>query len=79
MVDIGSRNDAIDHLILRPNLLRNLAGWLLKQCVVGSRMGGSVTMDLEETIDYLADPSTNFPSDFRKCINLLCDSVGAFR
>ena len=71
MVDIGGQNDAIDYLFLKPDLLREMAGWLLRQCVAGSRMGGFVTMGLEETIDYLINPRTDFQSDFRKVLILL--------
>ena len=68
MVDIGSQNHAIEYLHVIPDLFREMAGWLLNQCVGRSRMGGFITLGLEETIDYLVDPMTNFESDFRKVL-----------
>ena len=49
-----------------PNAVRDMAGWLLSRCVYSGK-GGLVTRGLNNSIDWLVDPSINFEVDeFRK-------------
>ena len=68
LVDYGSQNRAIDYLYLIPNYLRQMADWILNQCVARSGTGGFVTLGLGDTVDYLVNPATNFFHDYRKIV-----------
>ena len=82
MVDVVSQNLNIEYVHLRPDDLREMARWVLEQCITTARMGGFVTKGLGATIDYLVDPATDFQHDYRKviissrdCIRISTDKI----
>ncbi len=49
-----------------PDAIRNMAGWLIDQCVFGARMGGYATAGISNTVEYVARPDTFYEDPFRK-------------
>ena len=49
-----------------PDHIRGFAGWIINQCVVGSRgLGGFMTLGLPDLITFLLDPTSNIDRSFR--------------
>ena len=49
-----------------PEVIRNMAGWVIDQCVEGEKMGGYITKGIASTMDYLSAPQTRYSDPLRK-------------
>lgn len=48
-------------LLLAPNTIRYMAGYVIRQCIEGENSGGYVTKGIEKPIDYLSDINNTYP------------------
>lgn len=56
-------------------MIRNMAGWVIDQCVLGGNVGGYVTAEFSNTVEYVAGADTFYEDPFRKlseCLPRLC-------
>ena len=54
-------------MTITPNDIRGMAGWVIDQCVHrGGGIGGFITGSLDNLVDYIEHPFTDFGADFRK-------------
>ena len=56
----GEAADDKDPIIVDPTVIRNMAGWVIDQCVKDEGMGGAITKDLKHATDWILDPETAF-------------------
>lgn len=56
----GERARDKDPIIINPVDIRNMAGWVIDQCVGDERKGSAVTKDLKHATDWLLDPKESF-------------------
>ena len=57
----------------KPDDIRGLANWLVSQCVSHSGgIGGFLTKDIGNLIDYVTAPQTDIYGLFRKIIQIPC-------
>ena len=52
------------HIEIRPSDVRGAAGWVIKQCVTASALGGFATVSFENMVNYVTDPFTHFGERF---------------
>ena len=46
--------------------MRNMAGWLIDQCISNENLGGFVTLGLANAEDYITDPTIRHEDKWRK-------------
>ena len=49
-----------------PDMIVNMAGWVIDQCVGGTHMGGYATAEFSNTVEYVSRPDTFYDDPFRK-------------
>ena len=62
----GPAAERLDIVPFVPNDMRNMAGWVLEQCIEeeSGKEGGWVSKDLLNTVDYLTDPDSDIAGFF---------------
>ena len=62
----GPAAERLDIVPFVPNDMRNMAGWVLEQCIEekSGKEGGWVSKDLSNTVDYLTDPDSDIAGFF---------------
>ena len=51
---------------MAPNVFREMAGYIVTQCVAQNAAGGYITSNISNTIDYLINPRTNLAQPARR-------------
>ena len=65
-----------DPIIINPKDIRNMAGFILDECVSGSRTGGAITKGLKKVTDWILDLRSHFPYRLmRKSLHIISSSV----
>ena len=62
----GEEARAEDPIVIDPTDIRNMAGWIIDQCVANTdpdRKGGAVTKYLKRATDWVLDPNADFYHD----------------
>ena len=53
---------------LRPDTVRELAGWVINRCVQGPGFGGFATLGINNLINYVVNPATDLRAPYRRSL-----------
>lgn len=62
----GESAEEKDPIIINPKDIRDMAGWVLDKCVLEEELGGFVTKNLANAVDWLLDPKSDFAEPMRQ-------------
>lgn len=51
---------------LSADVVRQMAGYLIDQCIGGAELGGFITANFVRTLDYITNSSMRYDDPFRK-------------
>ena len=61
--------------MINPTDIRNMAGWVIDQCVTNQRIGGAIAKGTKKATDWVLDPASGWYTDhFRKTSSLIRNS-----
>ncbi|KAL6715396.1 hypothetical protein ACLMJK_006357 [Lecanora helva] len=58
----GAAAAQADRIMIKPVDVRNMAGWVLEQCVGAEKQGGAVTKNVKNAVSWVLDPRSRFDS-----------------
>lgn len=62
----GKSQEELAEVPFSADAVRQMAGYLIDQCVGGKDLGGFITKDLARTIDFVTAPRTKYDDPFRR-------------
>lgn len=68
----GESAEEKDPIIINPKDIRDMAGWVLDKCVLEEELGGFVTKNLANAVDWLLDLKSELEHRYR----VLEDAIG---